>query len=771
MLLNFELDPQIIHHIIYSQAGSIGKAVIELIMNSVDANASYVDLSISKQGFICSDDGNGFVSKEDVIRYFGRFGTPHEDGDATYGRFRLGRGQIMAHASTVWKSNYWQMIVDTQKTGYSYDLDEVNEQIKGCFISGTWYEELTDEEYMSTIQEIRDLIRYTPIIVNLNGSIISKNPKNEKWDYEDEFAYYRIREDRPVSIYNQGVLVRHDSAHLWGIGGIIVSKKALGLNVSRTEILRKTCSVWKPIEKQFKKIAEEALSNLREHRKTEARREKYAKALLSCDPKLGEIFNKEEVITILPGKRHITMSEFLRKVHYSHDDKFTVVEDCSDIPKGEAIANQGIAIIVHNQTLDRFNCYNILDFQECLKRIINYILDVKNKEIDSSDKKNYINFISNEILKTPDMLCFKTLSDAFIYHTKIVSEKNLDKETRRAWIALKWCLQQYAGACMGEPRYNNGRLYYKAKHMHILLGDSNLAEAWTDGESYIAFHINIVKKLKVSALKIASKMFSLLEHEISHEGDSIEEGHDDAFFQRYHNISMDMAEEKQRYLHIWLMKYTTSLELEGKPANGNAAWRERFLIDRVGNGRKKKNLNKLIEDVPARTIENISPEENITFINEINENLNQENKNPTEPNWNEVIEEARVKILDEIEVLKEQSEESEHCRKEQEVIDQEYENWIKELDEEFEGNFEDFDLIEEKEEFESEYKELVFPDEKMWYLESNAKREGFNDVLEFLKWRKTLIYPEETFWILQRNSAAAGFENILEYLKWRKSER
>ena len=33
----FELDPQIIHHIIYSQAGSVGKAIIELIMNSVDA--------------------------------------------------------------------------------------------------------------------------------------------------------------------------------------------------------------------------------------------------------------------------------------------------------------------------------------------------------------------------------------------------------------------------------------------------------------------------------------------------------------------------------------------------------------------------------------------------------------------------------------------------------------------------------------------------------------------------------------------------------------
>ena len=62
MLLPFELDPQIIHHIIYSQAGSIGKAVIELIMNSVDAKATTVRLTMTKAGFDCVDDGTGFAS-------------------------------------------------------------------------------------------------------------------------------------------------------------------------------------------------------------------------------------------------------------------------------------------------------------------------------------------------------------------------------------------------------------------------------------------------------------------------------------------------------------------------------------------------------------------------------------------------------------------------------------------------------------------------------------------------------------------------------------
>ncbi|WP_162174760.1 hypothetical protein [Pseudomonas fluorescens] len=48
MRLPFELDPQIIHHIICSQAGSIGKALIELLMNSVDARASSVHLSLRR---------------------------------------------------------------------------------------------------------------------------------------------------------------------------------------------------------------------------------------------------------------------------------------------------------------------------------------------------------------------------------------------------------------------------------------------------------------------------------------------------------------------------------------------------------------------------------------------------------------------------------------------------------------------------------------------------------------------------------------------------
>lgn len=293
----FELDPQIIHHIIYSQAGSIGKAVIELIMNSVDAGAGAVIIDITPEGFSCRDDGRGFASYDDVKRYFGRFGTPHQEGDATYGRFRLGRGQIMAHARTLWRSQRWQMSVDTREMGYHYDLEELTQPIQGCIISGEWYEPLTSQERMSCLQEIRDLVRYTPVTVHLNGTIITRKPALEKWDMEDDEAWYRLREDGAVSIYNQGVLVRHDPAHIWGVGGLIVSKKPLALNVSRTEILRKTCPVWTSIAARFGRLTATFSDNQGKHRKTEARREKTARSLLSGEGDMQSLFNGEEVIT------------------------------------------------------------------------------------------------------------------------------------------------------------------------------------------------------------------------------------------------------------------------------------------------------------------------------------------------------------------------------------------------------------------------------------------------------------------------------------------
>lgn len=813
MILPFELDPQIIHHIIYSQAGSIGKALIELIMNSVDAGARSVRLNITRDGFDCSDDGNGFVSKEDVVRYFGRFGTPHQEGDATYGRFRLGRGQIMAHARTVWQSNNWEMSVDTRSMGYNYNLKELSDVSPGCKILGTWYEQLSEVERMSTVQEVRDLVRYTPVNVQLNGKSITRNPAAEKWDHEDEYAYYRVKEDGAVSIYNQGVLVRHDSGHIWGAGGLIVSKQAIGLNVSRTEILRKTDPVWKAIARQFKKMAEEISLRIAEHRKTEVRREKSAKALLSGDAQIANIFAREEVVTVLP-KRHITMQKFLFDAKYDSDrgKPVTVIEDGFDVPKGEAIAKQNIATVVHPKTLERFECYSTAEFKDMIERVLANV----GEDLNNNPSPYWV----IKGLTVPEFASFEILKANFLERTKIVMERDaLDKETRRAWTALRGCLQHYCGMCSSQPVDKSGRLDWRTKRMHILLGESNTTDAWTDGQSYIAIEIRHVKRLKSEPLKAVSYIFSLVEHEVAHEGDSIECGHDEAFYQRYHEISFGMSEQRQRYIHLWLVKYTSSLESSGKRNSGNA-WRELRLLERAGDGRQKRSLPRIIEDLvddPVVTAE--VPDESMSFIESINSQLPTSDLSVPPPDWGQIIEHAKTVqaereaqwreaqvdsefLLNDIAFGREQERERIHDIYREEISDELVarllgihpkdvsdeaierllnaveagEEWAtKPLhdyvvhdflddDRDFDcDNYSDWD-DQVNENSESELDTLAILDAA--FRQENGKAEL--DTLDAAF--RQFVNPGENLWTIERNAAAAGFDDVEEYLQWRSED-
>ena len=786
MRLPFELDPAIIHHIIYSQAGSIGKAVIELIMNSVDADARSVVLAMSKDGFTCKDDGRGFTARDDVLRYFGRFGTPHQEGDATYGRFRLGRGQIMAHASTVWRSNLWQMSVDTRSMGYSYDLEDLADadRVQGCDINGKWYEPLTDTELLSATQEIRDLVRYTPVSVELNGRAISRDPRAEKWDHEDDFAWYRVKVEGAVSIYNQGVLVRHDAPQQWGAGGIIVSKKAIALNVSRTEILRKTCEVWKPIAKQFGSMAREITARLGEHRKTEARREKAAHDLLAGDANVLDTFRNEEVITLLPGKRHLSLSRFLDLTERIRGGQVSVVESAFDVPKGEAIAREKIAQIVHPSTLARFGCHSTDDFREAIDRILQAVRTAWKAAY--GNRSQWIDKVS-----VPDFIDFKTLREAFVERSAIVSEKKaLDAETRRMWVAMRWCIQQYAALCAGANRMSrSGRVYAGDRARHILLGESNTMEAWTDGDTYIAFNVNIVKSLKKEPIKIAGYLLSLTEHEVAHQGDSIDCGHDEAFYQRYHDISIAMACERQRYLHLFLQKYVYSMEGEGQ-RDRSRLWYEQRLIERANTARQKRDIAPVIEDLSAHPfVKQAVPTEDLDLIAVINAALVESGSSPQPPDWDEVRRQAREAQQRRAEAWRAELMEREECARLSDEHEREEQARIAKIlgvavedihplawSDLFYLEEDQLHFVWDDKPWEREYAieldidldERHYPTPEEMEAEIRAMREEEDDAKGRLDQKyHEMLEPGETWWSLERNAAAAGFYRVEDYLSWR----
>ncbi len=329
-----------------------------------------------------------------------------------------------------------------------------------------------------------------------------------------------------------------------------------------------------------------------------------------------------------------------------------------------------------------------------------------------------------------------------------------------------------------------------------MLGDSNAAEAWTDGSSYIAIDVKVVKRLKTHPLKTAGYIFSLVEHEVAHEGDSLDSGHDEAFYQRFHDLSLRHAEDRQRYLHMWLMKYTTSMESEGKRARGEA-WRERYLVDRVGSGRVKKGLSPAIEDVRNDPVVAQSvPAENMAFIKYQNVRLVEAGLCPPPPDWAEIVNHAH-NAQAEIEAKLRQ--EAQTCAEE----DRAYwagieadEKAIREQDDIARQRFAtilnvsidmiDYEIVsylrkagaddgavriiwaEKPWEQDNEYPEHASECDHEQEIEDDSAVEAKDYVPVEVQ---ALVQPGETLWALERNAAAAGFYRVADYLRWRTEDQ
>ena len=118
----FKIDENILYSIIAKQAGTLQKSFLELVMNSIDAAATEIKIEFDGLNFTFYDNGKGFESEDEIHKFFGTFGTPHEEGDAVYGKFRMGRGQIMAFSHNQWKSNTFFMDVDIKNIGINYQF-------------------------------------------------------------------------------------------------------------------------------------------------------------------------------------------------------------------------------------------------------------------------------------------------------------------------------------------------------------------------------------------------------------------------------------------------------------------------------------------------------------------------------------------------------------------------------------------------------------------------------------------------------------------------
>jgi len=353
----FRMDAALLWSVIQSQAGTAEKALLEAVMNAVDAKATKCNITVTETGYVVVDDGEGFKSRNEIESFFETFGTPHNDGDATYGTYRMGRGQLFAFSQTTWESGLFTMVVDIKAMGLEYDLHNNDTPAPGCSITGTWYEPIDSAEVIRIGFELKQLAKWMQIPVILNGKKLNKEPENEEWTTVTDDAYIKLKTTGGLMVYNLGALVRTYPDYQFGTSGIIVSRQQLSVNFARNDILLSKCDVWRRIRRILDKHCGKLVQ-----KKTPLSGYEY-RAVASRYAR-GEIqFSDVSQLGLLQdvsGKRR-SLNELSRA------QKLCVVPDEKDWTIGERAMNQNLAFVIRSNAIHQFGVETVEDFLELMK--------------------------------------------------------------------------------------------------------------------------------------------------------------------------------------------------------------------------------------------------------------------------------------------------------------------------------------------------------------------------------------------------------------------
>lgn len=580
-VLEFTVDPAIIVHIIYNQGGNEAKAILELVMNSIDAGATSIRIDFNEHGFTCIDNGKGFASREEIEKHFQRFGTPHIVGDARFGRYRLGRGQIMAFAKTKWLTQNWEMVVDIPSTGLVFSLRPVKDNFPGCHITGEWYAHKEEWERREILRELKKQLRYLDMTIEINGVKVGKEQFRERWDHEDDLAYYRIEErSGAMDIFNMGIFVKHEPSRLWGAGGVILSKKAIALNTSRTEVMQELCPVWSSISEKMESLIEQDERTRRKNIWTVERKERALSKILDIHPDTLELFRDAPIISLVGHSKSISIGTFLfgRKFLLGTNQtdykfkKLAICESRADLPDAETVAAMypDIAVIHPSTFLEVFGSHSSYDFMSILMDAQLAAFSKSSSIGDLCHENSYALRMRGSYdvkQREIELADFRTLCRTIDRRTRILNPSQcLKGEELRVWGAFKLPIKKFAERVriLMDPLNDQG--------VEIMIGTSQSAEAWTDGGSCVFLSVDLVKKLCSNPVQHAQRLFQIVEHEMVHShggGDqTLSAEHDFNFYKRFHDITLAAAPLRQTMIRKGLKAYRYTLNMRrGKIAD------------------------------------------------------------------------------------------------------------------------------------------------------------------------------------------------------------
>jgi hypothetical protein len=481
----FRVSPALLLDYITRQAGTIEKAVCEGAMNSVDAGATGVDVDVSEDGATLTivDDGRGFQTRREIEQHFEMFGTPHVAGDATYGRFRLGRGQLFAFGVNVWESGPFRMRVDLSQNGEAWTLEANDPPTPGCRISIALTEPLLPSGIEDLRRSLERMLTYVPIPVRFKGKDITKKIDDVKWTHSTDDAHVRLSPDTGcLRVFNQGVFVREFWGSDFGIGGEVVSKRALELNVARNDVMS-TDETWKRLRALIKREAGTAIAK-KAVPLTDSERTFVAQQFAGGDLS-GKDFATRRALTDVTGE-HLSLQSLIRRIQKNGLTAVTVAPRHDH--RGDVLQQQSRAYVIAEDVLERFGVSTLRDLIDKFRAAEEWPFDDDHVRVLPYDELVAGLDSSHVIVPESKLTPTEKLMLSFLAERQRTVAMLIDMPTRR---------------------------------LHA--GESDSARAWTDGSSYIAFHRRFLKDADVGVDDWVALGKTML-HEFAHD-QSTEPGH------------------------------------------------------------------------------------------------------------------------------------------------------------------------------------------------------------------------------------------------------
>ena len=509
------MHAELLRSVIKKQAGTLGKAVLEGVMNSIDAGSTRVDVTIDALQVTIKDDGKGFKDRNEIDLFFKTFGQPHTEGDARYGRFRMGRGQMFAFGKNHWKTGEFEMFVDID-TKIGFDLHTGTTLHKGCSIVIDLYDGLSQNDIYSVTREAEQMVKWSNIPIFINGVQINKDPSKASWTQITDEAYIKITENgRSLDVYNDGVFVESISTWKYGVSGTVVSRKTLDVNFARNQVLEK-CPVWKKI----KTIIDQ-------------RGEKTVKAKLSL--------TEDERVNVISRLKAGTMRPYEVK-------KMKIFVDVKGQPWSPDMVLRA-----------KFTAFSVAKSGDhggdsLMQRELAFVFDQENADLFGVEYPKLLEQWSSDWgnSKMPLYADINTLSEGIDISFTPINKKDWTMR-ERIWVRLIERMIYDINACdtmrylnYGSPQYHAQVAEANKRRRDIRIGSCDSALAWTDGGSYIYYSRKYLKGL-VAFAKGAPNAAAIMEvlrvtiHELCHDTDSRENVHSPEFYQAFHDMFKKVA--------------------------------------------------------------------------------------------------------------------------------------------------------------------------------------------------------------------------------------